>query len=107
MRGRRQNQIGEEFMKTSILGIERESARIAWSYAAVLILLWSVFCIRKTILLFALALIFAYLLYPLVEFTQRRLKLKARFWAVMLPFAMILLLSTTGCIILHGPLLRE
>ena len=90
-----------------MLGIHTESVRKAWSYALVLGLLWGLFTIRATILSFALALMFAYLLYPAVEMIQQRLKLKKTWIAVALPFLAIMVILVTGFFLLRSPVLHE
>ncbi|HUJ20236.1 MAG TPA: AI-2E family transporter [Bryobacteraceae bacterium] len=54
-----------------MLGIDRRAARYAWTAAAVVLLLLLVYLIRKTLFIFILALLFAYLLSPLVDFLDR------------------------------------
>ena len=50
-----------------MLGIERAAARYTWSAAIVLLVLYLVYLLRSTLFVFALALLFAYLLSPLVD----------------------------------------
>src|ERR1039457_1186830 len=50
-----------------MLGIERSAARYTWTAAMVLLFLWLVYQLRSTLFIFALALLFAYLLSPLVN----------------------------------------
>ena len=59
-----------------MLGIERSAARYTWTAAMVLLLLWLVYLIRSTLFVFALALLFAYLLSPLVDLLDRALPRK-------------------------------
>ncbi|MEO8595965.1 MAG: AI-2E family transporter [Candidatus Solibacter sp.] len=54
-----------------MLGIERSAARYTWSAAAVLLLLWLAYQLRVTLFVFALALLFAYLLSPLVDLLDK------------------------------------
>ena len=54
-----------------MLGIERSAARYTWTAAMVLLLLWLVYLLRVTLFVFALALLFAYLLSPLVDLLDR------------------------------------
>jgi predicted PurR-regulated permease PerM len=54
-----------------MLGIDRSVARYTWSAAAVLLLLWLVYLVRSTLFIFVLALLFAYLLSPLVDLLDR------------------------------------
>ena len=59
-----------------MLGIERSAARYTWTAAMVLLLLWLVYLVRSTLFVFALALLFAYLLSPLVDLLDRALPRK-------------------------------
>lgn len=54
-----------------MLGIDRRAARYAWSAALVLLLLAAVYTVRKTLFVFVVALLFAYLLSPLVDLLDR------------------------------------
>src|SRR3974377_2207946 len=54
-----------------MLGIERSAARYTWTAAGVLLLLWLVYEVRTTLFVVALALLFAYLLSPLVDLLHR------------------------------------
>jgi predicted PurR-regulated permease PerM len=59
-----------------MLGIERSAARYTWTAAVVLLLLWLVYQLRVTLFVFALALLFAYLLSPLVNLLDRAIPRK-------------------------------
>src|SRR5664280_1072615 len=54
-----------------MLGIDRSAARYTWTAALVVLLLWLVYLIRGTLFIFILALLFAYLLSPLVNLIDR------------------------------------
>jgi predicted PurR-regulated permease PerM len=54
-----------------MLGIDRSAARYTWTAAAVVLLLWLVYLVRSTLFIFVLALLFAYLLSPLVDLLDR------------------------------------
>jgi predicted PurR-regulated permease PerM len=56
-----------------MLGLERRAARYVWTAAVVLLLLWLVYVVRTTLFVFVVALLFAYLLSPLVELLDRAL----------------------------------
>jgi predicted PurR-regulated permease PerM len=56
-----------------MLGIDGRAARYAWTAALVLLLLVLVYQIRTTLFVFTLALLFAYLLSPLVNLLDRLL----------------------------------
>src|SRR5450631_1001110 len=59
-----------------MLGIERSAARYTWTAAVVVLLLWLVYLLRVTLFVFALALLFAYLLSPLVDLLDRAIPKK-------------------------------
>ena len=54
-----------------MLGIDRSAARYTWTAALVVLLLWLVYLVRETLFIFILALLFAYLLSPLVNLIDR------------------------------------
>jgi predicted PurR-regulated permease PerM len=56
-----------------MLGIDRQVARYVWTAAVILLLLVALYLIRKTLFVFIVALLFAYLLSPLVELLDRLL----------------------------------
>ena len=59
-----------------MLGIERSAARYTWTAAIVLLFLWLLYQLRSTLFIFALALLFAYLLSPLVDLLDRAIPRK-------------------------------
>ena len=54
-----------------MLGIDPKAARIAWTVFLLALLLAAAYAIRETIAVFVIALLFAYLLAPLVGFVER------------------------------------
>jgi predicted PurR-regulated permease PerM len=54
-----------------MLGLDRRAARYTWTAAVILILLVALYLIRTTLFVFIVALLFAYLLSPLVDFLDR------------------------------------
>jgi len=54
-----------------MLGFDIRIGKIAWTVSAVAILLYLTYSIRSTILILLYAIFFAYLIYPLVRFTER------------------------------------
>ena len=56
-----------------MLGIDRRAARYAWTVALTLLAMCLVYLVRKTLFVFVLALLFAYLLSPLVNLLDRAL----------------------------------
>ena len=63
-------------MKGSMLGLESKAARYTWTAALVVLALVLVYLLRSTLFVFTLALLFAYLLSPLVNFLDRALPMK-------------------------------
>lgn len=59
-----------------MLGFDRKAAQASWTAAAVLLLLWLLYTVRSTLFVFVVALLFAYLLYPLVNLLDRVLPAK-------------------------------
>ena len=56
-----------------MLGLDRRAARYTWTVVFVFLLLGLVYLIRETLFIFAVALLFAYLLWPLVNYLDERL----------------------------------
>ena len=54
-----------------MLGFDRSAARYTWTAALVVLLLWLVYLVRGTLFIFVLALLFAYMLAPLVNLIDR------------------------------------
>src|SRR5580658_1713256 len=54
-----------------MLGIDARAARYTWTAAIVLLLLWIVYLMRTTLFVFIVALLFGYLLSPLVDVIDR------------------------------------
>jgi predicted PurR-regulated permease PerM len=94
-----------------MLGIDPKIARTAWAhaavYAALLLFLGVVWVIRKTLLVFATALMLAYLLFPFVETLDRRFSWKSRTPAVALPFLAIFISISAFVFLIKAPLRNE
>jgi predicted PurR-regulated permease PerM len=54
-----------------MFGIDRQAARSAWTAVLIVLLLYLIYLIRSTLFIFILALLFAYLLSPLVDLLDR------------------------------------
>jgi predicted PurR-regulated permease PerM len=80
-----------------MLGFEARAARYAWTVIWVLLLMVSVYIIRETLFIFIVALLFAYLLWPLVNFLDQRLPGRSK-----LPSLTIVYLSLLGILIVIG-----
>lgn len=66
--------------------IDPKIARATWSVAVTLLLLAAVYAIRNTLLLVVVALLFAYLLYPIFDFIGRHISPKHRTPALALTY---------------------
>jgi len=81
-----------------MLGIDRQAARYTWTAAVILLLLAAVYLIRTTLFVFIVALLFAYLLTPLVNFLDRFLPAsRTRTPALVVAYLMVI-----GAVIFAG-----
>ncbi|MGA2261159.1 MAG: AI-2E family transporter [Acidobacteriota bacterium] len=78
-------------------GLDRRAASYTWTVLFILLLLAVVYLIRETLFVFALALLFAYLLRPLVYYLDRRLPGRSR-----APALAIVYLSIVGLLVAVG-----
>jgi predicted PurR-regulated permease PerM len=78
-------------------GLDRRAASYTSTVLFILVLLALVYAIRETLFVFALALLFSYLLWPLVHFLDRRLPGSSR-----LPALTIVYMSMVGLLIIIG-----
>jgi predicted PurR-regulated permease PerM len=70
-------------------GLNRRAASITSTVLFILLLLALVYLIRETIFVFALALLFSYLLWPLVRFLDRRLPGRSRAPALIIVYSLL------------------
>jgi len=80
-----------------VLGLDRRAAGYAWTVVFVFLLLGLVYLIRETLFIFAVALLFAYLLWPLVNYLDERLPGRSR-----VPALAIVYCSLVGLLIVIG-----
>jgi predicted PurR-regulated permease PerM len=80
-----------------VVGLDLRVARYTWTVAFTLLLLGTLYLIREVLFIFAVALLFAYLLWPLVNFFDRRLPGRSR-----APALAIVYLSLVGLLIVIG-----
>jgi predicted PurR-regulated permease PerM len=73
-----------------MLGIEPRTAQRTWTVAAVLLSLLIVYLVRQTLFVFVIALMFAYLLYPLFDALVRRLGPRHRGAALAITYILVL-----------------
>ena len=69
-----------------MLGIDQRAARYVWTAAAVVLALGLVYMLRRTLFIFVLALLFAYLLSPLVNLLDRAIPGRTRTPALALAY---------------------
>jgi predicted PurR-regulated permease PerM len=82
-----------------MLGFDRHAARYVWTAALIVLLLVLVYLVRRTLFVFILAILFAYLLAPLVNFLDRvlpasRTRAPALALSYMLVVALLVVLVT-------------
>src|ERR1700751_1216292 len=78
-----------------MFGIDRRAASGTWTAALVILLLFVVYTIRGTLLVFTISLLLAYLLYPLVDGLERLLPSRSRTPALALGFLTVVVLMVT------------
>lgn len=80
-----------------MLGLEKRAARYTWTAVCVLLLVWLVYLIRETLFIFVIALMFAYLLWPLVRPLDQRLPGRSKVLALALVYlALVAVLIVVG-----------
>jgi predicted PurR-regulated permease PerM len=79
-----------------MLGIDRRAAKYTFSAAMVLLLLYLVYLVRSTLFVFILALLFAYLISPLVDLLDRALASRTRTRTPALALAYVIFVGVTA-----------
>ena len=80
-----------------LLGLDGNAARYTWTAVFILLLVGLLYLIRETLFIFIVALLFAYLLWPLVKLLDRRLPGRSR-----LPALTLVYLALVGLLIVIG-----
>jgi predicted PurR-regulated permease PerM len=80
-----------------VLGLDRRTASYTWTVVLVLVLLRALYLIREVLFIFVVALLFAYLLWPLVKFLDRRLPGRSKALALGIVY-----LSLIGLLVVIG-----
>jgi predicted PurR-regulated permease PerM len=80
-----------------MLGLDSRIAKYTWTVVLVLLLLFLVYVIAETLFIFVVALLFAYLLWPLVSFLDERLPGRSK-----LPSVAIVYLALLGVLVFAG-----
>lgn len=81
----------------SMFGLDRQTARYVWTVGLILLIAWLIYDIRDTLFVFIVALLFAYLLFPLVNLLDRHLPGRSR-----LPALTIVYVALVGVLIVIG-----
>jgi len=89
-----------------LLGIDPKAARCTWTAALVLLAIGMVYFIRGALIVFVIALLLAYLLYPLMDLFDRHLTAKTRTPALAMTF--VLAIGILACFgVLIGSVVAE
>jgi len=91
-----------------MLGIDSRAARSTWTAALVVLALWLVYLVRSTLYIFILAVLFAYLLAPLVNLLDRLLPTQStRTLALALAYVLLVGLVAAGAIVLGTKMVEQ
>jgi predicted PurR-regulated permease PerM len=90
-----------------LLGLDRGAARYTWTALVVLVLVGLLYLIRETLFIFVVALLFAYLLWPLVKPLDRRLPGRSRVPALTLIYLSIVLILIVAGIALGSRVVQQ
>jgi predicted PurR-regulated permease PerM len=71
-------------------GLDARAARVTWTVLVILAALGLLYALRSALLLVVFAGFFAYLLWPVVNVTQRRLRLRSRTLAIALVYVVLI-----------------
>src|SRR5271157_809843 len=80
-----------------LLGLDRNAARYTWTAVFILLVVGLLYLLRETLFIFVVALLFAYLLWPLVKLLDRRLPGRSKVPALTLVY-----LALVGFLIVVG-----
>jgi predicted PurR-regulated permease PerM len=80
-----------------LLGLDRNAARYTWTAVFILLLVRLLYLVRETLFIFIVALLLAYLLWPLVKLLDRRLPGRSKLLALTLVY-----LALVGFLIVVG-----
>src|ERR1035438_8467120 len=72
-----------------MLGIEKKAARYTWTAVLILLLVCCVYLVREAVIVFAVALLLTYLLYPLFTVLNRILPGRSRAPALALVYVIL------------------
>jgi predicted PurR-regulated permease PerM len=91
-----------------MLGVDYRAARWTWTAALVLLSLWLVYLLRSTLFVFVLAVLFAYLLAPLVNLLDRFLPgSRTRTLALALSYVMVVAVVVVAAILIGSRVVEQ
>jgi predicted PurR-regulated permease PerM len=90
-----------------LLGIDAKAARYTWTAAVVLLLMGMIYVIRETIVIFIIALLLAYLLYPLVDVIDHRLTARTRTPALAIAYLIFIGVLTVFGAFIGGQVVEQ
>jgi predicted PurR-regulated permease PerM len=90
-----------------MLAFDRQAARVTWTVAVVSAGLYAAYSIRRTLLVFVLAVFFSYLLYPAVRQLERFVPQRLSRTASTAVIFVLLLLGIAGIAALVGPAVAD
>lgn len=90
-----------------MLALDRDVARYTWTVVFVLLSVGVVYLIRDTILIFGVSLLFAYLLWPLISFVDRRLPGHSKSWALAIVYTSLVALFIVLGISIGSRIVRQ
>ncbi len=91
-----------------MLGIDAGAARAAWTVFVIGLLLYLAYAVRRTLLIFTAALLFAYLLSPLVDLVDRLFQReRSRNISLAIVYLALLALLITGGILVGGAVVDQ
>ena len=110
--------IGQDFVTTfsrpasryanSVLGVDLKVARAVWTIFLFALVVATAYAIRETLVVFMIALFFAYMLTPFVEFVARRIPSRfSKLLALAIVYLALLGLSIAAIVIIGGRLSEE
>ena len=87
----------------SPVGFNPRIAKIAWAVALVALALYTIYAVRRTLLIFVLAIFFSYLVYPLVRYLDRFTPRRISHTLSTVTVFVVIVLAIAGVGILVGP----
>jgi predicted PurR-regulated permease PerM len=90
-----------------MLAFDARAARITWTVSLVLLLLYAVYSVRRTLFVFVLAVFVSYVLYPAVRSLERMVPRRMSRTVSTAFVFMVLVLLLAGLAALIGPLIAE